>query len=171
MTIALSAAQADFDSHPIEGHARAAQEAGKQAYFSAPLISHIEDNLYMGGCLHNYQLPDEFAHVVSLYPWESYELGPNTDRIQIEMHDSGNVPSPATLLALAKYVNVCLDDGPTLVHCQAGLNRSGLVAARTLILRGYPPQKAIHVLRENRSLLVLCNQAFEQYLLTLEAGE
>jgi protein-tyrosine phosphatase len=53
-----------------------------------------------------------------------------------------------------------------LVHCQAGLNRSNLIAALALMrLTGCDAAAAIALLREKRSPLVLCNEAFEQYLL------
>jgi protein-tyrosine phosphatase len=56
-------------------------------------------------------------------------------------------------------------EGPTLVHCQAGLNRSSLVAGASLILGGrFTPDEAIDYLRANRSKAVLCNQSFEEYL-------
>ena len=54
---------------------------------------------------------------------------------------------------------------PVLVHCQAGLNRSSLVAARALMFEGRPAVDAIAVVRKRRSPACLCNQAFEEYLL------
>lgn len=54
-----------------------------------------------------------------------------------------------------------------LIHCQAGLNRSGLLAARTLMKRGHTADEAIALLREKRSPLVLCNDAFENWLRSL----
>jgi protein-tyrosine phosphatase len=52
-----------------------------------------------------------------------------------------------------------------LVHCQAGLNRSGVVTALALINLGYTPTAAIELMREKRSPLVLCNEAFENWVL------
>mgnify|MGYP001561544085 FL=1 len=66
---------------------------------------------------------------------------------------------------LGAIVNGFAKRGPTLVHCQAGLNRSGLVAANALRLRGMPASEAIALLRRQRSPAVLCNSAFEEWLL------
>ena len=159
---------ADWQSHHIEGYARAAMEAGADGYFNAPLISHIEGNLYVGGCIGGVRLDDDFAHVISLYKWEQYELGPNTSRTEVTMYDSGDVPDAAQIDKLADLVVSGLRDGKTLVHCQAGLNRSNLIAATALIKMGRTPREAIDLLREKRSPVVLCNRAFEGWLLTLD---
>jgi hypothetical protein len=64
------------------------------------------------------------------------------------------------------WVNLCRTTGPVLVHCQAGLNRSSLVAARALMLDGRTAGDAIRTVREKRSPACLCNRAFEDYLHT-----
>jgi len=164
----MSAEVADWQNHHIEGYARAAMEAGKDGAFSAPLISHIEDNLYVGGCINGVRLEDDWQTVVSLYKWERYALGPNTRRVEVEMYDAGEVPDETQLHQLAETVNAALlAGGKVLVHCQAGLNRSNLVTALALIKRGRTPAEAIALLREKRSPVVLCNQAFESWLLSL----
>lgn len=160
---------ADWQNHHIEGYARAAIEAGKDGAFSAPLISHIEDNLYVGGCINGVRLDDDWQTVVSLYKWERYALGPNTQRYEVTMYDAGEVPDIEQLHQLADtVVAALLVGGKVLVHCQAGLNRSNLVAALALIKLGRTPSEAIGLLREKRSPVVLCNQAFEQWLLSLD---
>lgn len=157
---------ADWQNHHIEGYARAAQERGQDGHFSAPLISHIEDNLYVGGCIDGVRLDDDWQTVVSLYKWERYALGPNTERFEVEMYDAGEVPDETQLHALAATVVASLArGGKVLVHCQAGLNRSNLVTALALIKMGRTPADAIALLREKRSPVVLCNAAFESWLL------
>lgn len=158
---------ADWQTHHIEGYAIAAREAGKDGHFSAPLISHIEDNLYVGGCINGVVLDDDWQTVVSLYKWERYRIGPNTERVEVTMYDAGEVPDVGQLHGLADVVSAALDrGGKVLVHCQAGLNRSNLVTALALIKRGRAPAEAIALLREKRSPVVLCNQAFEAWLLS-----
>lgn len=57
-----------------------------------------------------------------------------------------------------------------LVHCAAGLNRSGIVSARALMFMGYSPTEAIAKVRAARGSYALCNTAFVKWLYT-EAGE
>lgn len=157
---------ADWQNHHIEGYAHAAMAAGKSGHFKAPLITHIEDNLYVGGCTDGFVLDDSWQTVISLYKRERYALGPKTERIEVTMYDAGEVPDETQLHELAEAVNDALArGGKVLVHCQAGLNRSNLVTALALIKRGRTPEDAIALLREKRSPVVLCNQSFENWLL------
>lgn len=152
----------DLASHRIEGFALDRDEP-----FEVPLISHIAGNLWMGGCIPGVRLPAEVAHVVSLYAWGSYAIEPGTRRLRVAMSDHAAMPDLDELDALAGYVLDAVAQGPTLVHCQAGLNRSGLVAAYALVLDGMAPATAIRLLRERRSPQVLCNPVFEAWLLAL----
>jgi protein-tyrosine phosphatase len=134
--------------------------------FNVPYVSQITDDLWTGGCTNGLILPDEIAHVVSLYPWESYTVRHEVRSVlSVVMYDS-NDQGFAQVDAIAAWVNVCRADGPTLVHCQAGLNRSGLVAARALMLGGMSGVEAVALLREKRSPAVLCNKTFESWLTT-----
>ena len=146
-----------FDLHRVTGFTHI---GGYQ--IDCPLISHVEGNLYQGGCEEGIQLPSGFKFVVSLYPWEQYQLPDGCVREEFELFDHVNQETDAveSIAALAwGYVQ----QGPTLVHCQAGLNRSGLVAGRVLMRMGYTADEAISKLRQ-RSPAVLCNPTFEQYL-------
>ncbi len=151
---------ADLATHHIEGLALQGY-----AWFRVPLVSRIDGNLWMGGCRDGVRLPDGFARVVSLWPQGRYHLGPATTRVEVSVADSEVVPPAGLLVPLAEHVLTHARQGPTLVHCQAGLNRSGLVAALALILDGMLPAAAIDLLRQQRSPAVLCNPAFERWLL------
>lgn len=153
--------QADFTSHHIEGIAREGHTP-----FSAPLISQVDGNLWQGGCRNGVSLSGKFKHIISLYPWEKYLPGGELDTdVSFRLYDSGNVPNNEQLYAIANLVNVCRKLGTTLVHCQAGLNRSGLVAGLALVIGGMKPVDAIALLRKSRCSAVLCNKAFENWLL------
>lgn len=154
----------DFESHHIEGYARAALERGQDGAFSVPLISHIKGNLWMGGCKDGVRLPDEFVYVFSLYPWEKYQLPEGCKRREVTMYDAGSMPDIEQLHEIANEVNACVARGRTLVHCQAGLNRSGLVTALSLVLNGMEPNEAISLLRDKRCPVVLCNETFERWI-------
>lgn len=154
--------QADFASHHIEGYARAAQEQGLDGYFSVPLISEVLPGLWQGGCIDGVRLPDDFTLVVSLYKWESYDVGPTTERLTFTAYDAAEVPDVAEA-ANAAYA-AWKAGGKVLIHCQAGLNRSGLTTALVLMADGYSADDAIRLVREKRCPMVLCNATFERYL-------
>ena len=161
-----SQALTDLTSHHIEGIAREGNTP-----FSMPLISHIEGTLWTGGCEDGLALPPEIEYVVSLYPWQRYAIDPaRTRRLEFALFDSADVPDTELLDMLSRIVLDFMYRGPTLVHCQAGLNRSSLVAANALWLTGVLAVDAIALLREKRSPAVLCNAAFERWLLDREVG-
>lgn len=77
-----------------------------------------------------------------------------------------DVPDEDTIRRLAQQVSAWLDEGQSvLVRCKAGLNRSGLVVARTLVERGFDPAIAIQVVRRRRHRRALNNEAFVAWLL------
>lgn len=133
----------------------------------ADLYTHIEGNLWMGGCHRDAILPDDFLYVVSLYTAERYRIGERTTRFEWLMYDSNDVDVEVVERASDVLVD-CLNEGKTLVHCQAGLNRSGIVAALALIKMGRTPREAIGLLREKRDEGVLCNYFFRDWLLAYE---
>lgn len=63
-----------------------------------------------------------------------------------------------------------------VLRCEAGRNRSAVVAARALIHRGESPQRAIQLVRYARDSSLarsggaLTNQSFVDYLMGLEAN-
>lgn len=162
----------DIETDPLTQRMRGIAYHGNTP-FDVPFISHIEDNLYTGGCENYLFLPLEIEHVISLYPWEQYDLHDNVQtNLSIRMYDDSNGPNVKVLNRIADWAIECLNDGPTLIHCQAGLNRSALVAAYTLIRSGqYSPVEAIKILRDSRSPAVLCNKTFENWLLDLYEQE
>lgn len=136
--------------------------------FSVPYISEIHYNLWSGGCEDGLVLPRQIKHLVSLYQWESYSVKHELDStLTVKMYDDLDGPVDEQILTLARWVNVCRETGPVLVHCQAGLNRSGMVTAAAMMLAGMTATEAIKQLREKRSEACLCNPVFEDWLLNL----
>jgi protein-tyrosine phosphatase len=132
--------------------------------FDVPIMSQIDGNLWQGGCEDGLLLPPFIKHLVSLYPWESYTVEHElSSYLQVVMYDSEDQEFDQ-MDAIAAWVQRCVDDGPTLVHCQAGLNRSSVVAARVLVLNGRSPSDAIETIRAKRSPVCLCNPSFERWL-------
>lgn len=132
--------------------------------FDVPFISEIAENLWQGGCETGLVLPKEIRHLVSLYPWERYKIRRELDSaVEVRMKD-GTDEEVGKIPALAAWVNACREEGPVLVHCQAGLNRSSLVTAMALMLGGMTADAAIALIREKRSPACLCNPMFEEWL-------
>src|SRR5690606_9210874 len=155
----------DIDFDPREKIMRGTTLHGN-IYFEVPFITNIEGNLWTGGCETGLVLPEEIKHVVSLYKWEQYTANHNLDSsLTITMYDSSDEPIRERVFAVADWINRCVEQGPALVHCQAGLNRSSLVAAASLIRKGRTPTEAIELLREKRCSAVLCNETFGRWLL------
>lgn len=130
-----------------------------------PVVSQIADNLWMGGVIDGHPLPEGIRHVISVHPWESWDIPETVDSyVMVKMADAAALPNYRVVDTLAQWVNVCRLHGPTLVHCQAGLNRSGLITAYALILEGMTPAAAIELLRDKRHPMVLFNSTFDGWL-------
>lgn len=151
---------ADLTTHHIEGIARMGNKP-----FKVELFSQIDGNLWTGGCPRD-KVPEHFKFIVCLYPWEPYEVHKHQCVTQAMLFDHGEIPEIELMEILAGHINACRAWAPTLVHCQAGLNRSALVAGLALVRGGMKPQDAIALLREKRCDAVLCNEHFENWLLT-----
>lgn len=141
--------------------------------FSAPFISCVLNDgpggkrLYQGGVENGLVLPGSILHVVSLYQHERYTVGHELlTNLKVRADDA--VSQPMDIIdPVAAYIAALYDSGEPgdiLVHCQAGLNRSGVVVARVLQKLGWDTSEAIDHLREVRSPAVLCNPAFEAWL-------
>lgn len=136
--------------------------------FDVPYITQVGANLWQGGCKDGLVLPEFIKHVVSLYPWERYEINhPVDSELYVRMYDSED-QGMGDVDYLAQWINRCRESGPVLVSCQAGLNRSSLVAARALFFNGDFPDGAaiVNHLRDARSEAVLCNPAFHTEVLS-----
>lgn len=130
----------------------------------------IVPGLYQGGVLRQIHTCQDggFDIVVTLAPGylpDLLRVHREAQDIHIPIMDSPEVAEDA-LHGLAQHLNRALDAGKrVLVRCEAGLNRSGLVVALTLIERGMTPREAIDLIRERRDKWALCNRAFNDYLL------
>lgn len=133
-----------------------------------PFISEVAENLWQGGCESGLVLPDFIKFVVSLYPWEAYTINHELGAPPLIVQQFDAVDESAEgVMDIANQVNEWRKIGPVLVHCQAGLNRSGRVVATALVLEGMDPDDAITHMREIRSPAVLCNPTFERWVRSL----
>lgn len=159
--------EADLVSEPITGYLHTGER------LHVPLISHVVDNLYVGGHSDRADLGDFFSHIFSLYVWGApYKSHADTQHHAVRMLDSATEDTSLVDEIVPRIVEALDEGGNVLVHCQAGINRSNLTAA--LVLRewkGLTSEQAIAMLREKRSPLVLANKGFERFLLGLDNSE
>lgn len=157
--------QADFGFEPISGYLHTGER------LNVPLISHVVDNLYVGGHADRLNLGDFFSHVFSLYVWgRQYPTHEDTVHHSLTLYDSPDADLTNLTHFVDEVINALNEGGNVLVHCQAGINRSNLVAALALRQwKGMTSAEAIALLRERRTHLVLANAGFERYLLGLDA--
>lgn len=156
--ISVDPAQQRLDGVTMHGNKR----------FNVPYISEIASNLWQGGVANGLKLGGTIKHLVSLYPWESYSTGQLNSFLCVAMFDSLD-QGFEQVLDIASWVNSCRRQGPVLVHCQAGLNRSSLVVGAALVMADEMtgPEAVAHI-RDKRSPACLCNPAFEKWLTGLE---
>lgn len=151
----------DITTDPTECRMKGVTHHGNMP-FDVPYMSEVGYNLWQGGCKTGLILPDFIKHVVSLYPWERYTTHSGVmSELYVRMYDSES-QGYGQVDEVARWVNERRQGDPVLVHCQAGLNRSSLIAARALhIFEGLSGDGCVSVLRGSRSRAVLCNPAFE----------
>lgn len=134
-----------------------------------PYMTEMADNLWQGGCAPSLELPRFIEHVINLYPGVHYRTRHHLESdLRVRMYDSTE-QELSGVVALAHWVNYCRTQGPTLVHCQAGLNRSSLIIGTALMLGdGMSAAEVIAHIREKRSPACLCNPSFEQFLHSID---
>lgn len=160
----------DLNSHENNSDPRVRRIRGRTNHggyrLNMPFITPVAENLWHGGCEPGLLLPPFIKHVVSLYRWERYEVHHELlSFTEVQMFDATEQGFDQ-IEQLARWVNLCRESGPVLVHCQAGLNRSSLVVAKALLLAGEvrTGNEAITLMRDARSAAVLCNPAFEEWV-------
>jgi protein-tyrosine phosphatase len=147
-------------------------DAADDAFWQPPLhprdhFSEIIDNLSMGGGPWNpLALPGAFVAVLDIKPSTSYIYWDDTEIREVQMHDSWDQPLDG-VDELARWVNEKRENGRVLVKCAAGLNRSGVVVARALMLgpEQLTGQQAVDLIHEKRDPLALCNLVFKEWIL------
>ncbi len=109
---------------------------------------------------------DEFDTVISLYAEDGHGPSDGVEHHYHRMADADLLGADATEVArLARLAADRVRDGRrVLVRCQAGLNRSSLVAALALVDLGLAPQDAIDRIRDGRHLNCLFNRSFVEHV-------
>lgn len=130
-------------------------------------FNEITDNLLMGGGPWGrpQNLPGVITAVLDIVPSGPYLY--DMEIREVTMHDDYEQPLDG-VDELARWVNERRQHGVVLVKCAAGLNRSGVVVARALMLgpEQLSAREAIDLIREKRDPLALFNRYFEEWLLS-----
>ncbi len=147
-------------------------------YELTPLYSEVAPNLFMGGTdenatidqaqkLRHFEGSNEFDCVVTLYAWAA-PANWGVEERRFGFPDANIIEEYIpTIIELAQWAHAKWVAGKKVnIRCQAGLNRSGLVTALTLMLSGLSAEEAIKTLRTKRSSYALCNIEYEHWLLT-----
>ena len=147
-------------------------------YEVTPLYSEVAPNLFMGGTddlatidqpqkLNHFEGNNEFDCVVTLYAWAA-PANWGVEERRFGFPDANIIDEYIpTIIELAQWAHAKWSSGKRVnIRCQAGLNRSGLITALTLMINGMSADEAIDTLREKRSTYALCNGEYEHWLLT-----
>lgn len=136
--------------------------------------SEIIPGLFVGG--HDYQTPDsswdhgvvfdEFDVVLSLYQRPGYGPDEDVPHLYLRIPDGHLTRENLDdVRAMADLAAEAVRDGKkVLCRCQAGLNRSSLVAALAMLRLGFRPDAAIEMIRQKRSRNALFNLNFQRYI-------
>ena len=134
----------------------------------------VYPGLYVGGHAvaddDGYPLPvvveDEFDAVISLYSSPGHGPADGVEHHYHRMADADLLGEDAVEVArLAALAAQRVDEGRrVLVRCQAGLNRSSLVAALAMVELGVDPQDAIDRIRAARHVNCLFNRSFVDHV-------
>lgn len=129
------------------------------------VASEIVPGLWMSGS--RAAIPDRrFDRVVTLCAErnEHVAVPPGSAALSWRIADA-RLDDPEQAREWARRIAGWLEEGETvLVRCAAGLNRSGLVVARTLIERGMDPHDAVILVRRRRRADALNNPWFVEWL-------
>ena len=144
--------------------------------FSTTLYNQIQPGLFMGGTADDdvcfgtagAKRPEDilpFDAIVTMYSWAKpayWEI----QEMRYGIYDSNMEDVDFDRLGeVVKFAHRHWKNGDrVLVRCQAGLNRSGLVTALTLMYEGATAKEAIMCIRRNRSADALFNQNYVRWL-------
>lgn len=129
----------------------------------------VVHGLYLGSSEIQYPR-DEFDAVVSVFDWhfdrEPWLPPPGTPHLVLPLYDSNKIPDKKDIdLAVGFIHRYHKDARPVLVRCQAGMNRSSLVAGAYMCEHlGFNGITAIKTIKAEREG-ALFNRFFRQYLI------
>lgn len=164
---------AEYPNHLIEHRFQGLLTSCGMNKMDLPIVSHIHANLWQGASVSEfgYSMPDYFKTVLNLYPWGEYEKPEGIDYREYKLYDSHSGVDAEEVDELAQWAFDRIDNGPLLIHCQAGVNRSSLIAALVLRKMGFSSNGAIDAIRVKRGPECLCNPVFEKFVRNLDVWQ
>jgi protein-tyrosine phosphatase len=107
-----------------------------------------------------------FDVVVTMYARRGFEPTGDTEYREFLFPDSGLTDEVKRLAGAASLlVATRVSEGRrVLSRCQAGLNRSSLVAGLAMLRLGFSGEDAVQLIRSKRSRWALCNREYEEFL-------
>lgn len=119
------------------------------------------------------EIPSGFDLTVSLFSRPGFEPTEGRHLVYRFEDERGALNTGSTLetvMRAAAEVTFAVEHGQrVLSRCQAGLNRSSLVAGIAMVALGYEGVDAVQLIRARRSPWALCNADFEGFLRSLSA--
>jgi protein-tyrosine phosphatase len=126
-------------------------------------IDQIAENLFVGGNPTQDEA-EKFKFIVAMNHTPNYRRPNETFLFVAPIKDEPGRPPIEFLRKVAKCAEAYVDQGPTLIHCTAGLNRSAMIAGMVLINKGMCADEAINLIREKRGQDALENEYFVAWL-------
>lgn len=140
-------------------------------------FTEIIPNLWVGG--HDYNSAPSGGHkvvtaspksqfdlVVSAYHRDGFEPDPGVEYVRVPFPDARLVPEVQRLAEGAAHVVAeGVRSGLTVLsRCQAGLNRSSLIAGLAMVMLGFNGDDAVQLIRSRRSPWALCNEDYAMFI-------
>lgn len=120
-----------------------------------------------GGC--EVRRDDGFDFVLTLSDWtqDAFPCPPDVPSCSW-LFDDGELPDTTKVQSWGRFLAPCVRRGDrVLIRCQAGLNRSGLIVAATLVELGHTAEESVRLIRRARGIYALSNPHFIKWVYTL----
>jgi protein-tyrosine phosphatase len=113
-----------------------------------------------------------FDVVVSAYHRDGFEPSEGVEYHRVLFEDAELTPESKALAGQAArlVLDRLLEGKSVLVRCQAGLNRSSLIAGLAMVGLGFEGSDAVQLIRSRRSPWALCNEEYADFIMGLSAG-
>jgi len=123
----------------------------------------VHENLWLGSYPDKHLHP-RFKYSLSTNQTADYQYTSNQLVISAPFGDIAWLPPVERIEELGKLLYDLSQNGPTLVHCAAGINRSSLICGIALLHYGFSGVEAVELIRKKRYKMCLSNHVFREWL-------